>query len=164
MYIDRVEILNPGGLYGDVTIDSLGVSGVSSSRNQFLSNILETTPYPDGGYVVENRGTGYQEIGEQLERANMLPPEPKNSTVSFSLTFDKRKIMRAEQVTSVGHVDEAILDYLATHSSASTKELTDASGLSRSAVSNHIKGLIGAGKIEAMEPPRSPRQRYRLAK
>ena len=80
------------------------------------------------------------------------------------MTFDKRKIMRAEQVTSVGHVDEAILDYLATHSSASTKELTDASGLSRSAVSNHIKGLIGAGKIEAMEPPRSPRQRYRLAK
>lgn len=164
LYIDRVEILNPGGLYGDVTIDSLGVSGVSSSRNQFLSNILETTPFPGGGYVVENRGTGYQEIGEQLERANMLPPEPKNSTVSFSLTFDKRKIMRAEQVTSVGHVDEAILDYLATHSSASAKELTDASGLSRSAVSNHIKGLIGAGKIEAMEPPRSPRQRYRLAK
>ena len=68
MFADRLEVLNPGGLYGDVTIDSLGVSGASSARNQFLSNILETTPFPDGGYVVENRGTGYQEIEERLRR------------------------------------------------------------------------------------------------
>lgn len=83
LYADRLEILNPGGLFGNVTIDTLGTVGISSSRNQFLSNILETTPYPGGGYVVENRGTGYQVIEEQLQAALMDPPKPLN-TLTFS--------------------------------------------------------------------------------
>lgn len=83
LYADRLEILNPGGLFGNVTIDTLGTVGISSSRNQFLSNILETTPYPGGGYVVENRGTGYQVIEEQLQAALMNPPKPLN-TLTFS--------------------------------------------------------------------------------
>ena len=86
MYADRLEVLNPGGLFGSVTIDTLGTIGISSSRNQFLSNILETTPYPDGGYVVENRGTGYQVIEEQLQAALMNPPQPKSTLSFFSLT------------------------------------------------------------------------------
>lgn len=164
MYADRLEILNPGGLYGDVTIDSLGVSGVSSSRNQFLSNILETTPYPEGGYVVENRGTGYQEIEAQLKRANMVPPRPRSSTVSFSLTFDKRKILPAELRSKPQDVDEAILAYLHEHTSASTNELMSASGMARSTVSAHIKKLIQEGRVEPTEPLRSPRQRYRAVR
>lgn len=128
MYADRLEIMNPGGLYGDVTIETLGVSGVSSARNQYLSNILETTPYPDGGYVVENRGTGYQEIEEQLERAMMMPPRPHNSTVSFSLTIDKRRLDSSEISRGNGNsVDDAIIAYLSSETSASTTELVAAS-------------------------------------
>ncbi|MDO4290245.1 MAG: ATP-binding protein [Eggerthellaceae bacterium] len=164
MYADRLEVLNPGGLYGDVTIDTLGVSGVSSSRNQFLSNILETTPYPEGGYVVENRGTGYQEIEEQLERAMMTPPKPKNSTVNFSLTFDKRRILPKEYGGAATGVDKAILAYLDKHSSASTADLVKESGMARSTISAHVKKLIGEGRIEPTEPMRSPKQRYRLCK
>lgn len=44
MYSDRLEIINPGGLYGAVTTDNLGTLGVSSTRNQFLSRLLEITP------------------------------------------------------------------------------------------------------------------------
>lgn len=164
MFADRLEILNPGGLYGDVTIDTLGESGVSSSRNQFLSNILETTPYPDGGYVVENRGTGYQEIEQQLERANMMPPRPRNSTTTFSLTFDKRRILPAETTGASRDVDEAILAHLSEHSSASTAELMRTSGMARSTISAHVKKLIGLGKVEPTEPARSPKQRYRLVR
>ena len=43
MYADRLEILNPGGLFGTATIDSLGKTGLSSARNQFLSRLLEVT-------------------------------------------------------------------------------------------------------------------------
>ena len=162
MYADRLEILNPGGLYGDVTIDTLGVSGVSSSRNQFLSNILESTPYADGGFVVENRGTGYQEIEEQLQRAQMMPPRPRNSTTTFSLTFDKRRVLPSEISGTSGDIDEAIVGYLREHTSASAAELAEASGRARSTIAVHVKALIGEGKVEPIEPMRSPKQRYRL--
>ena len=43
-----------------VTVDNIGTYGASSSRNQFLSRILESVPYPEGyperGFVVENKG------------------------------------------------------------------------------------------------------------
>lgn len=165
LYADRLEILNPGGLYGDVTVDTLGRSGVSSSRNQFLSNILEATPYSDGGYVVENRGTGYQEIEYQLRKAMMLPPRPKNSLVAFSLTIDKRRRAESEMRSARGEeVATAILSYLKDHSSASTRELAEESGLSRSAITAHVRKLVNSGEIEPMEPARSPKQRYRLAR
>ena len=43
LYVDRLEILNPGGLYGTVTVDRLGTAGMSSARNQHLSALLEVT-------------------------------------------------------------------------------------------------------------------------
>lgn len=165
LYYDRLEIINPGGLYGDVTLETLGESGISSSRNQFLSNILETTPYPDGGYVVENRGTGYQEIESQLKRATMPPPRPHNSTVAFSLTLDRRRMVESERRGWKGDaIDEGILDYLEGHSSATIRELVEESGRSRSAMTNHVNKLITQGKVEPIEPEKSPKQRYRLTK
>ena len=162
LFADRLEVLNPGGLYGNVTIDTLGKAGVSSSRNQYLSNILETTPYPSGGYVVENRGTGYREIEEQLSRASMTPPRPRSSTTSFVLTIDKRRIEPSESGTAAQDIDDAILTYLREHTSASARELAEASGLSRSTINLHVKHLIRDGKVEPTEPGRSPKQRYRL--
>ena len=85
LYVDRLEIINPGGLYGNVTINSLGKDGVSASRNQYLSNLLESTPYADGSFVAENRGTGFQVIVSELASALMPPPEPQNKSGGFSL-------------------------------------------------------------------------------
>lgn len=163
LYIDRLEVLNPGGLFGNVTVETLGQSGVSASRNQFLSNILETTPYPGGGYVVENRGTGYQVIEEELHDALMPPPQPMNTLTFFSLTFAKRRISTSERNHLAGNdVEGAIIALLQERSSASARELAELSGLSRSAISNHIRRLIEADVIEPTHITRSPKQRYRL--
>ena len=96
MYADRLEITNPGGLYGTVTIDQLGHGGASSTRNQYLAVLLESTPYPDGGWVVENRGTGYQEIEARLSEALMAPPIPKDTIAFFALTLARRHLMPEE--------------------------------------------------------------------
>lgn len=164
MYADRLEVLNPGGLFGSVTIDTLGTIGISSSRNQFLSNILETTPYPGGGYVVENRGTGYQVIEEQLQAALMNPPKPLNTLTFFSLTFNKRRMTKSEKTnTNPLSVEEAIIELLSKRSSATSKELSELSGLSRSAITSHLRTMIANEIVEPTEPARSPKQRYRLA-
>ena len=165
LYADRLEIVSPGGLYGGVTVADLGRFGVSSSRNQFLSNMLETTPYPHGGFVVENRGTGYQVIDERLREALMPPARPLNSLRFFSVAFDKRRVSSSERHPHTGpDAEHAILDALARQSSISARELSDMSGLSRTSIANHLRRLIAQGLVEQLEPGRSPRQRYRLSK
>lgn len=162
MYADRLEITNPGGLYGTVTIDQLGHGGASSTRNQYLAVLLESTPYPDGGWVVENRGTGYQEIEARLSEALMAPPIPKDTISFFALTLSRRHLMPEEmRKEALPDTRAAILDMLDRFASVSTREIMEASGLSRAGVMRYINELLDDGVIEPTEPRRSPRQRYR---
>lgn len=164
MYADRLEITNPGGLYGSADVDSLGKEGISSTRNEFLSRILTYTPF-ENGYVVENKGTGFMTIQSALADALMPPPIVKNSLSFFSITFEKRRKTEEERdLLFWDHLENAILTELDTHSSLSISELIDMSGLSRTTIFSHIRKLVKAGKIEPIEPPRSPKQRYRLVR
>lgn len=163
MYVDRLEILNPGGLYGTVTVHDLGKAGISSARNQRLSALLEDVELPDGGMVAENRGTGYATIQSQLRDAMMPPPVPRDSISMFTLTFPRRSLTTVERSAS-WHSDLrlAILNEVSSRGSVSAKELMDASGLSRTAVLRQIHGLINDGTLTPTEPRRSPKQRYRM--
>ena len=167
LYADRLEILNPGGLYGSVTVDTLGTLGLSSSRNEFLSKILGSTPYPQAPgkvrYVVENKGSGYVEIASQLAAAYMEPPKPHDRPGSFSLTFCKRRLTLSEQHDySHENIENAILAMATEHETVSAKEVEEASRLSRGTVLKHINNLIRQGSLEATEPGSSRKKRYRL--
>ncbi|SER29392.1 ATP-binding protein [Parafannyhessea umbonata] len=93
MFADRIEIISPGGLYGMVTVDNIGTYGASSSRNQFLSRILESVPYPEGyperGFIVGNRGAGFARIQESLSRQGMRSAHLKSGSSRFCLTMWK---------------------------------------------------------------------------
>lgn len=166
MYADRLEVVNPGGLYGPVTRDSLGHYGVTGSRNQFLSRILEVTPRSttaDQGFVAENRGTGYAEILHQLEQKHLPPPGVKDSLTSFRLIFWRRGSDEAKRRTAQGREHENVIErYLEANLSAPVGELATASGLSKSGVRRVLNHMIDIGIIERTEPLRSPKQRYRL--
>jgi len=162
MYPDRLEIINPGGLYGRMALEDLGKPGITATRNQFLSAILETTPYPGEGYVVENRGSGIRTIASSLEEARMFPAEIISTLNNFQIAFLKRRRMPEEKRAVAGsELEKAILAELESHPSLSLKELIAFSGLSRSTVSTRIRKLVREGKIEPVEQPKSPRQRYR---
>lgn len=165
IFADRLEIVNPGGLYGTVTLFSLGSAGVSSSRNQFLSRLLEVTPYEDGGFVAENRGSGYQEILSQLEREMLPPPIPADRLDSFSLTFERRRMTASEAGAAAGQSSrERILEYLRGRSSASSRELAGAAGIGVGGARAVLNGLVKEGLVDRTEPVTSPKQRYKLAK
>ena len=93
MFADRIEIISPGGLFGMVTVDNIGTYGASSSRNQFLSRILESVPYPEGyperGFIVGNRGAGFARIQESLSRQGMRSAFPRDELSLFCLTMWK---------------------------------------------------------------------------
>lgn len=165
MYADRLEVTNPGGLYGTLTIDLLGQPGESATRNQHLSLLLEETPYQEGGFVAENRGTGYQRIVSELAE-NLMPPPVADSRASrFSLTMLKRRVADDERSMDFGrNFERALLRYLEEHASVSVKQLAEMSGLSRAGALRHVNKLVAAGLIEPLYPSRSPKQRYRLSR
>ncbi|OFO17152.1 DNA-binding protein [Corynebacterium sp. HMSC22B11] len=159
MFVDRLEITSPGGLYGGVSVHSLGMDGVSSTRNQRIATLLEDVHFPGGGIVAENRGTGIDTMQTALADALMPPPHYLNTLNSFTVTFYRRKVAPQERY---GTARDIVLEQLRGLSSASTSELTEKTALSRSAVLKALNELIAEGIVERTEPDRSPKQRYRL--
>ncbi|APT91810.1 DNA-binding protein [Corynebacterium phocae] len=159
MFVDRLEISNPGGLYGGVTVNNLGKPGVSSTRNQLLATFLEDIPLEGGGTVAENRGTGIPTINKALADALMPTPEIINRLDSFTIVFHKRRVAPTE---SYGTAFQQVLAILNTKASASSAELSAETGLSRTAIQRALNQALAQGLIEQTEPARSPKQRYRV--
>ena len=97
MYADRLTVTSPGGLYGPVTLDTLGET--SSSRNSQLAVLLADVPLPDQARVVcENRGSGIPVMFDLLRRAGMSVPRFSTSLSRFSITFPKSALLDAATV------------------------------------------------------------------
>jgi ATP-dependent DNA helicase RecG len=167
LYPDRLEISNPGGLYGSLTVDQLGQRGGTASRNQYLARILEETPYTDvdgeRGKVVENRGTGYSIIRNSLADALMEGPVIESGLDHFRIIFRHRSMTEQEGASySHRNVSDAILGYISARESASAAEVADAAGVSKKTVSKYIGSLIDEGLVEGIGSRNSPKRCYRL--
>lgn len=184
LYSDKLEVLSPGGLYGSVTVETLGEAGASSTRNQHLSALLETAPFGNGEFVAENRGTGIQLIESELERAGMGKPIIRDTLSSFCITFEKSddrndatrtqasKSKRNAKLTPQNIVEtfkvkgsdrELLVAYISEHGEAGAAELSETFGVPRRTVTYHLAKLVDAGVLEKTKPSRSPNQAYRLA-
>ena len=163
MYDDCLEVINPGGLYGRMTVEDLGKPGKTASRNAFLSAILEATPYGSEGFVVENRGSGLVSINNELEKDGLQPARFHSKLSSFTIEFWGREIQALTKKNLSGsQMVDMILEMLVKQDSVSVREVVDATGFSRSSVTSNLRKLQQAGTIEATENRNNPRQRYRL--
>lgn len=71
VFADRVEITNPGGLWGGVTLDNLG-DGTSRCRNQMLLPLMQhVATRGQDGFTVEGQGGGVRLMFTEME-ANAL--------------------------------------------------------------------------------------------
>lgn len=94
LYVDRLVIRNPGGLFGTVTPDDLGQEGVSSSRNGFLIPLLADVYLPGTDQVVaDNRGSGIPDMLARLRRANLTLPTFDSRLSRFTVTFPKHTLL-----------------------------------------------------------------------
>lgn len=167
LYPDRLEISNPGGLFGALTVERLGERGATSSRNQFLARILEDVPYSDYdgrvGRVVENRGSGYPTINRELSEALMPAPIVESTLDGFELVLRHRRMTEQEgRGYSRRNLEDAIVAFIAERGSASTSEIARASGVTQKTVLRHISKLLEEGTVEAIGTINSPKRRYRL--
>lgn len=167
MYPDRLEISNPGGLFGALTVDKLGQRGATASRNQFLARILEDVPYTDfdgrSGRVVENRGSGFPTISRELAEALLPDPVLKSSLDEFCIRLRHRRMTVQEgSEYSKENVRAAVVKYLTERESASTAELARASGMSAKTIRGYLSRLMQDGLVEAIGTINSPKRRYRI--
>ncbi len=80
IYDDRLEISNPGGLYGRLRIAELGKTR-ADIRNPFMASILEIEE------ISENRYSGIPTIYKEMEKAHLLPPIFESYRGTFKVTL-----------------------------------------------------------------------------
>ena len=153
MYSDRMEVINSGGLYGRISIDSLGKVH-PDTRNPTLANILELMS------VTENRYSGIPTI--RREFADVGLPEPVFSTRrgEFLVIF-RNSLVPAETRDGKKDIRSALLEFCKTP--RSREELTGFTGFSQYyTMSKLIMPLVDAGKIRLTMPekPKSSKQRF----
>jgi ATP-dependent DNA helicase RecG len=100
MFADRLEVQNPGGLYGGVTVDELKEG--QSTRNRLLVQLMEDM------HLVENRGSGIDAMLDAMRNANLQPPRFEDKRTSFLVVLYNAPAMSDE---------ERILAYIREHGS-----------------------------------------------
>lgn len=151
IFTDRIEITNPGGLYGRITLDQLG-QVQPDTRNPLLATALETLK------ITENRYSGIPTVRREMQEHDLPMPQFENYHGTFKVTlFGERKGMPKKEIG-----DPDILTFCLTP--RTRKEIADFLGVKSQAyaISTYITPLVNANKIKLSMPdrPKSPSQKY----
>lgn len=153
IYEDRLEVCNPGGLYGRIRIDQLGKTQ-PDTINPVLAVAMEVLN------KTENRYSGIPTICRELEKAGMPAPVFNDVRGNFSVCFYKDK--RSISVNS-GNKEMQLLAFC--EKFRTRQEIADFLNIKTlsHAIKNHIMPLVDNGLIELEFPekPRSSKQRYK---
>lgn len=89
VFADRVEIINPGGLWGGVTPENLG-DGTSRCRNQMLLPLMQhVAPRGKVGFVVEGQGSGIRLMFTEMEAHALARPDFKVGPDQVKVTLKR---------------------------------------------------------------------------
>ena len=154
MYEDRIEIKNPGGLYGRITVDQLGKMQ-PDTRNPVLATALEMMS------ITENRYSGIPTIRMVMAQHCLKPPIFLDERGSFIVRFYKEK-NDASNTLEMDEDAKKIVDFC--KQPRTRKELLDFIGLTSAsyAMRKYVTPLIEQGliKMTIPEKPKSPHQQY----
>ena len=160
LYQDRLEVRNPGGLYGRIRLDQLGRIQ-PDTRNPVIVMAMEILD------ETENRYSGIPTMRREMREAGLPEPEFWEERGSFVVCFRKR----SEQTVSpenapvpegLTQTEQGILTFCKTP--RSRKELSEFLGLDSVSyvMKRHIMPLVERGllRMELPDKPKSPKQRF----
>jgi ATP-dependent DNA helicase RecG len=155
MFEDRMEIRNPGGIYGRLRVDQLG-KVQPDTRNPVLATALEVLG------ITENRYSGIPTIRKSLEEYHLREPEFLDERGSFIVKFYKEAKNEKVQKTELSEEIENLIIFCKTP--RTRKEICDYLGLTSVtyAIQKYIMPLVEQGWIHLSIPekPGSPKQLY----
>ena len=154
VFKNRIEVENPGGLYGRMTIDELGKT-IADTRNPFIAKAMEVIG------ETENRFSGIPIIRRLMAEYRLPEPLFESKRGVFKVTlFNHRE---SNETTKENPLVDQILDFCSVwRTRAELKErfnhLT-----SSYLMSYFVNPLVSQGRIELKYPdkPRSKNQEYR---
>ena len=148
MFEDRMEIRNPGGIYGRMSIDQLG-KVQADTRNPVLALALEVLD------ITENRYSGIPTIRREMKAYNLVPAEFSDERGNFVVKFYKKTL---ENFTE----ENNLIEFCRTP--RSRKEISEFLKIKSVAyaMKRYIQPLIESGKIKLTIPdtPKSTQQKY----
>ena len=167
MYDDRLEIESPGKLPSIVTADN--IKETRYSRNPRIARLLV-----DFGWVRE-LNEGVKRIYSDMESFFLDAPiytEPEQSVrLVLKNNIEMRNLRRKDRaVEYVGVkiwklldvVDREIVTFLASNNRVSRSALASHIKMSNATISNHLRGLIELGVVEANGNVHDPKRTYSI--
>jgi ATP-dependent DNA helicase RecG len=157
MFNDRMEIWNEGGLYGKLTIDSLGKVH-ADTRNQVLVNILEMQK------VAENRYSGIPTIRDEMAKYKLPEPIFESRRGNFVVTLRNNFSAHPQDVSS--HDGENTREFILLHfckTPRSREEIAQYFGKTQYyAMRVFVSPLLASGELKMTIPdkPKSRLQKY----
>lgn len=154
MYEDRIEIRNPGGLYGRIKIDQLG-KVQPDTRNPIIATELEVLK------VTENRYSGIPTIRRAMHEYGLPQPEFLDERGSFIVKLYRCRESTLSIQNEISKNNDLILFCKIPRT---RKEICEFLGLSSVtyAIQTHVMPLVKQGLIKLSIPdkPKSPKQLY----
>ena len=154
MFEDRMEIRNPGGIYGRIKIDQLG-KVQPDTRNPVIASELAVLK------VTENRYSGIPTIRRMMQEYDLQQPEFLDERGSFIVKLYKKVI--EQKVDEMEEVDNREL-ILFCKTPRTRKEICDYLGLNSVtyAIQTRVMPLVEKGiiKMSIPEKPKSPKQLF----
>lgn len=148
MFEDRMEIRNPGGIYGRMSIDQLG-KVQADTRNPVLALALEVLD------ITENRYSGIPTIRREMKAYNLMPAEFSDERGNFIVRFYKKTLENSTE-------DNNLIEFCRTP--RSRKEISEFLKIKSVAyaMKRYVQPLIESGKIKLTIPdtPKSTQQKY----
>ena len=154
MFEDRMEIRNPGGIYGRIKIDQLG-KVQPDTRNPIIASELEVLK------ITENRYSGIPTIRRMMQEYDLQQPEFLDERGSFIIKLYKNvKEYNAAEIEDVDNED--LLLFCKTP--RTRKEISDYLGLNSVAyaIQTRVMPLVDKGiiKMSIPEKPKSSKQLF----
>lgn len=148
MFEDRMEIRNPGGIYGRMSIDQLG-KVQADTRNPVLALALEVLD------ITENRYSGIPTIRREMKAYNLVPAEFSDERGNFIVKFYKKTLENSTE-------ENNLIEFCRTP--RSRKEIGEFLKIKSVAyaMKRYVQPLIESGKIKLTIPdtPKSTQQKY----
>ena len=161
LYTNRLEVENPGGLYGRITIDNLGKVG-ADTRNPYIAAALEIM------IDTENRFSGIQTIRHEMAKAGLKDPVFESSRGVFKVAlFNSKKTNETEKDNLVeinDNLDMADKILIFCKAPKSRDEMAKKFNFLAMSymMSKYVQPLIEDGKLKMTKPekPKSKNQLY----